>query len=410
MTTFIKNSKVYEHYYIHNVFADFFSQTLDFLADSFGVRFNHKVMATYDKAVEYLKNLNQEGRETDKELLPTVVVNPSGEFDLSQIHGKQPFRFPNIAPGWILRIFESIYQDDNVKITPGCSRFVGDLEAIFLVNSIYEYCDVRTMLIHAFNGIGRMTYPFVVNTFITLPDELILYEYNNEYTSVNYPLDWESQGSTRRIIKSIDQQKYIYPATALPSFRLTGMSDGSNKYGSSDSLAEWRIVCTFSYEIEMPTFFFLEADYLAERIRFNIQTGSAYSYYSDITNVPETILRFESFYPQTVDKNEFAMGVDVGDVQITNLEDLELKIRYYHVITESESESTDDLEIIIPEPVPDIELVRVFSQSGELAYGQQFTIVEESEVYTLIIKRSTVTLEENQLIEIFIYRAMKSKL
>ena len=53
------------YFFVHNVYANFFKDSLDYFAGHLWPRFEHRVVATYDKAVEYLTKKDQYGREVD---------------------------------------------------------------------------------------------------------------------------------------------------------------------------------------------------------------------------------------------------------------------------------------------------------------------------------------------------------
>ena len=124
-------------------------------------RFEHRVVATYDKAVEYLTKKDQYGREVDKPQLPAMILNPSGEFDLAEATagGHQMWRFPNLSPGFAKRLFIPIYKDENMYITVAFMRIQGDIELLMLLNSFYEYCDLRMLFLNVFGGFDRWIDP-----------------------------------------------------------------------------------------------------------------------------------------------------------------------------------------------------------------------------------------------------------
>ena len=101
------------YFFIHNVYANFFKDSLDYFSLHLYPRFEHRVVGTYDKAVEYIQKVCQyEGREIDRPQLPALILNPSGDFELADTiaGGRQLWRFPNLAPGMIKRIFDPVYQ------------------------------------------------------------------------------------------------------------------------------------------------------------------------------------------------------------------------------------------------------------------------------------------------------------
>ena len=86
----------WRYHFIHNVYAHFFNDMLEYFSTYHYPRFEYTVVGTYDKAVEYLEKCQQYERETDKPLLPALILNPSGEFDNADAlsGGKQLWRFP----------------------------------------------------------------------------------------------------------------------------------------------------------------------------------------------------------------------------------------------------------------------------------------------------------------------------
>ena len=140
----------YMYMFIHNVYANFFKDALDYFSGHLYPRFQYTVIGTYDKGVEYIiKKCQMDGQETDRPNLPALILNPSGDFDLADAitTGKQMWRFPNLNPGLVSRLFDPVYKDEQVLITPGFIRIQGDIELLMLLNSFYEYCDVKMLFL-----------------------------------------------------------------------------------------------------------------------------------------------------------------------------------------------------------------------------------------------------------------------
>ena len=390
----------YHYEFIHNVFSCFYQDTLEYFSNYLQPRMEHTVVSTYDKAVEYLSKLDQYDHEIDQPNLPALILNPSGDFNISENGGMQFWRFPNLAPGLNKRLFYPIYQDDNVLVTCGFSRFKGEIELIALVNSIYEYLDLKVLYLQIFGGMNRIIYPSVFTGFIILPDELYNYEYSNEYTGKSYTMDWTSAGSTDQLIKTTNRTEHIYPVSIRPWFKLTGMSDGSTKYGGTDKLADWRLLTTVEFEIEAPSFIVLESDYLAENLKMNINMGSTYSVYSEY-KPPNTRLVSKSTWDWGLNpESDSDLDTD-ATAHISYSKELTFKTRYYHVVTASEAQSETDVDIILPEVIDDPDYLLVNYRYGPLDYGDHYTIVENGEV--LRIKVDNVSLVRNTAIELYMY-------
>ena len=213
----------YHYTFIHNVIGHFFKDSLEYFGDYLYPRFQYQVMATYDKAVEYLSKKEKYNREINKPILPALILNPSGELNLAEANtgAKQLFRFPNLAPGLLKRVYEPVYQDSHVQIYPGFTRLKGEIELIMLFDSFYEYCDARIYLLQMFGGTDRPIYPQYFNSFIILGSDLYNYVYKNDVTGVSYKLDWGSAGAYETLIKSTNREENVIPCTIKPIFKLS---------------------------------------------------------------------------------------------------------------------------------------------------------------------------------------------
>ncbi len=395
----------YHYLYIHGVFGNFYKDVLDYFSIYLYPRFEYTVIGTYSKAVEYLSKKDQYGKEVDKPNLPALILNPSGEFGLADTNtgAKQLFRFPNLAPGMINRIYEPIYQDSNMLITPGFSRFKGEIELIMLLNSFYEYCDLRVYLIQIFGGLERIIYPRFFNSYIILPEEIIDYEYTNEYTGVHYKIDWLNSGASEKLVKTTNKNELVIPCVIKPLFKMMSMSDGSEKYGGSDKLSDWKLNVSIEFEIEIPSFLVLESDYLAENLELEIKYGSCFSSNSneDIPN-DRHLTTFHRNWGLDETSNSEITDIDDSTSVVTFSGDYEFNTRYYHIISKEQAESEINIEIDLPEQIDDLKTLIVNSKYGEMKYGDHFIISDDG--WLLIIKVADVDLVENQVIELYVYK------
>jgi len=409
------------HYqFIHNVFGCFIEDTLEYFADYLYPRFEHTVIATYDKGVEYIVKQSKLGREGDKPNLPALILNPTGEFDLDDPNSlaHQLWRFPHLAPAQASGLFTPIYKDNNIEITVAFTRLKGEIELLALLPSFYEYFDLKIFLIQMFGGTGRYIQPIYFNDFIILPPELVNYRYENDITGESYQLDW-SNNALDFLVKTTNRNELVIPGKVKPRYVLRGMSDGSNRYGGTDELASWRLSSTIEYEIEIPTFIYLKSDYIVENIITNIGYGSAYSTYKDY-NIPEfkqtTEVHFDSGLQE--DKNTININED-GD-EFYNYQkppplnicggdkikrELVMKNRYFHKITQDQADSTADIIITLPEQIYEINLLTVQSKHGPMNYGTHYTIENEGKDLRIIVKN--VNLNTGDMLELFVYESIK---
>jgi len=402
------------YFFIHNVYANFFKDSLDYFSLHLYPRFEHRVVGTYDKAVEYIQKVCQYERETDRPQLPALVLNPSGEFDIADANagGHQLWRFPNLAPGMIKRIFDPVYQDANIQVTVGFIRMQGDIELIMLLNSFYEYCDMKMLLLQMFGGMERWIYPQFFTTFIIIPQDLLNYEYSNPYTGLHYQMDWETAGAYERLVKTTAKDEMVVPCNIKPTYKLTGINDASTRYGGADQLADWRLGATVKYEIEIPSYLVLQSDWLAETVDINIVAGSAYSAYTDY-DVPTYKVQRNVNRDWGLDETSNSVLITDGTCsETTAAEEREylFHTRYYHTVTQAEADSTANVPITLPEKIDDINGFVVSSKYGEMNYGDHYTLTDwdSSPPYegytTMVIKVNNVDLEVGMVIQLYVYK------
>lgn len=394
----------YLYTFIHNVYADFFSDMMDYLADYLYPRFEHQVMGTFDKAVEYLTKGELYGREVDQPMKSALILNPTGEFTVAEGNagGKQLWRFPNLAPGLSRRLFAPVYQDEHVKVSPGFMRIKGEVELIMLVDSFYEYCDLRMLLFNIFGGMDRPIEPQYFTSFIILGSDLLNYEYNNPITGVKYKLDWDSAGAYETLVKTTARNEIVIPAKIKPQIMLSSISDASTRYGGPDNLPDWRLNATLNYEVELPTWLILESDYLAESMKLEVRYGSAYTKYDLTQSPPINRQIFDCGWDWGLDEtSNSTLNLD-STSSASGYVDLIFKTRYYYQVTQADIDSTSStVDIAIPEQILNKEYLVVWSYEGEMSYGDHYSLTDNGNI--LSVRKDTVTLQVGMFIELFVY-------
>jgi len=405
------------YHFIHNVFANFYKDTLDWVYTIYP-RFEYKVVGTYDKAVEYIQKNCQYDRETDMPMLPALILNPNGDFEPADANagGAQYWRYPNLSPTLSKRLFQPIYADQHVTMNASFIRIKGEMELIMLLNSFYEYCDVRMLFINMFGGMNRIIYPRFFSSFIVMPDTFTAYKYKNDYTGVQYNLDWSTAGAYDFLVRSTARNEVVLPLNIKPQISLQGLSDSSNRYGGSDNIAEWKLGATINYELEMPNYMVLESDYLAERIDFEMRYGSTFSEYNDFQ--PPDNRRLSNFtwdWGLNFDTN----SPDKLDIPLSRLDttssynfvgDFVYDTRYLHEVTQSEIDATDGtayiyIDLTSAQQITYPKILIVNSKDGELIFGDHYEIINNG--WTLMIKQNdTVFLKAGWFLELFIYKVV----
>lgn len=279
--------KVYTHHYINNCWGAFFRGFLNWFGDEF-YPFTTKVISTYDKAVQFFQDREQNRKETDKPMMPAVTLDPQ-EFHPEERGGRFQWMYPNLHPKFGARISSPIlYADNNIIITPVRTRFQGTMEIICWLHSVYEYLDVMTRLHVYSGGTGRWLRPKLFWSYLVLPEALLRMTYTNEYSGESYQIDWNSTENVQTLVKNMGQMKTVYPVLLTPMFRFESINDASQKYGGDD-LASWKLGVNVYYEIEIPTFIVVETDWKLEKVNVSVEFGdNAFTQYG--TQPPKEII------------------------------------------------------------------------------------------------------------------------
>jgi hypothetical protein len=394
--------------FINNIFADFVKASVDYFGDLYP-RFQHKVVGTYDKAVEYINKIVQyDHRLPNKPNLPAIILNPTGDFGLDETASgarQINFRFPNLAPGLISRLYDPIYEDDDVRVCVGFTRLKGEFEMIALLPSFYEYFDLRVLLIQMFGDVGRVIYPQWFSSFLVLPSELYLYEYKNPYTGVVHSLDWEKSKVSETLIRTTNKNEMVVPVKMRPLYKLVSLSDASVRYGGADSLADWKLGFNVEYQLEMPSMMMVLTNHLVNNVKLEVRNVLNYSPITqyDVNIYPSRdILKLH--WDVSIDStSEDYFQVVVGDVEEVENKDLILTNTYIHIVTQQEADSTSDVVIDLPEQIiADPDILLLLSTYGYMDYKDHYDISEDG--WKLTIKKQYVELVKGQVIKLLYYR------
>ena len=258
----MRDRKVYHHQFINNVFGSFFRGLGDWFRNELFNRTTEIVISTFEKAVQYQKKQIEYGGETHSISYPFLSLDPMIDMEPDQIGGIFLHGYQRFSSGQAADMYDPIlYDDNNIRISPVLNRYRGNIEIIVWCSSIYELIDNRIKTFQYFGGLNRPMDIYGIEGYITLPDELISYSYNNPYIKEDYKLDWNNcKGVDVSLIKNINQNKYIFPYSMKPQIKLTSVSDASEKYGGGDDLSEYKMSIEIEWEIPLPTHLVLEAN------------------------------------------------------------------------------------------------------------------------------------------------------
>lgn len=265
--------KVVDTFFIHNCFGSFFSGVLNWFADDFYPRFEYKVIGTYDKAVEFFKKRKELGEDPTHNVLPSITLDPMYDFSNEERGGRFLWQHSRYAPGLGLRMWSGIdLKEQDIIVTPVFSRYQGTFEVLFWLSSVYELFDFRVALLQYCGGFNRWLRPEFFWTYLILPDEIANY---NKDDNVN--LDWSNTYSEIIHVDTINKHRLGVPFALDGMWKLDSFGDQSTKYGG-DTVAEYKLAATFTYEINMPTYVVL-SDKVDPRLNLTISLGNSYTKY-----------------------------------------------------------------------------------------------------------------------------------
>jgi len=382
-----------EHYqFINNVFGSMFRGFADFFKTEMFPRSQKIVIGTYAKAVEHYRNKINRAGEKQGSRYPFISMDPRLDFEPVDQGGRFFHGYPNFMRRFASGLYKpEIYSDENITISPVLNRYRGSIELIIWCSSVYETIDYRTWTYQFFGGLGRPIQPKIINAFYILPDEFYYFTYSNPYTQQTYQLDWTNESIETTLIKNINQDKFVFPFDLLPRISLTSVSDGTEKYGSGDSLGEHRLDIELEWECSLPTHVILLSENFPqyERFIFEIETGAQY-----VKSLENT-----SVQPSYTPASFIGIGVPTDTTSVTMV-DLTFDQAYNYILTSEDStklSNDEDVVITLLDPLPNIKYVKVYGKYGEMTQGNHFRATTTS---ITLIGFAISSLDEGDIISI----------
>jgi hypothetical protein len=393
-----KFSTTGQYFFVNNCMGSFYRGVLDWFGDDFYPRINYKVLGTYEKSVEFFNKKCELGREVDTNILPSVTLDPTYDFEPAPVGGRFLWQSQWKSAGQGEQLFDSYeigLKDQCVRLTPVFSRYQGTFELIWWLNSVYELLDFRTYLFQFSSGYNRIMRPRCFECFIILPDAVIEHEDGN-----NERVDWSQTQLTVRKINNMNQDCYTMPILLNPWFKFTSISDATEKYGGDD-VAKYKLSVAVEYEIEIPTYIVMTPHAGLKYINFNVSMDAAYSRYG-LNPV------FDPTIPDIVKRSdESGEREDVPGVLIPGDEDSRgtaitefVERAYYKFTAEDEDDESDWFVIENPFPTDVNErLIKIVSYTGELLFGDRWRFSTDGTNIEVNIEP-----KEDQLVEFFRYQ------
>lgn len=359
-----------DHYYfIHTVYSRMVRSLADFLRNEWFERTNEVVIGTYEQAIQHFKNRKEEAGEKFHPKYPFITINPDLNINPDETMGRFLYGYPNLGAGFGSSIYEPIYEDDSVTISPVLNRYKGNFEIILWTSSVYETIDYSFLISQYFGGTGmnRIIYPVIVEAFYILPDEFLMYTKENPISGETYEINWNNSNVKEMLVKTVNQERTVFPFNLRPWLRLNGVSDGSDKYGgSTDEISEYRLVLDVEWECSLPVYFVFKFNATAPACK-SIQLDLRVT--SDYVKAPlseeegqSLLIPNEKIIVYGEDEGEGSEGI-VGEMHVV------IDEKFIYTITEDDKNKIDNyenIEINVEQDLFDCTLVSLFGKYGEL--------------------------------------------
>ena len=386
------------HYtYINNVLGAFVRSMGDFFRSEVYPNTQEIVIGTYAKAVQHYKKRREEASEKGLFHYPALSLDP-GIYDIEpeERAGKFFHNYPGFNTKFGAEITEpKIYEDDNLWIGAVLNRYKSRMELIVWCRSPYEVIDNRIRAFQYFGGLDRPIRPRGIESYFVLPTDIHYQRYTNRYTNETYVLDWSNSTAKNVLIKNMNKEAFVYPFTLAPYVKLTGVTDGSERYGDSgtDDISEYRITLEMEWECNLPTHLVFFSNELPEAafVGFEITVGHQYVPATGGTTADEII--------------DTHITLDsTSQTTVSSTIDLSFDKAYNYIVTsDDEQKITNDEKLVIDleEPVDDIRKIRVFGRLGRLEADVQYTI--ENPLQLTIFGFAVDNISEGDLLTVMYY-------
>lgn len=381
----------HHHHFINGTMGAFFQGIADFFNTQLFDRSNEIIISTYEKAVQHYKKRIQDLQEHHHPKYPFISFDPALDFEPDERAGRFLWQYPQFSRQLAMNMFEPvIYNDRNVTIAPVLNRYKGRFELIIWCGSVYEYLDYRIMAYQFFGGSDRPISPKNIEAYFILPNDVVTQSVDNKFTKESYQLDWANTNVSVALIKNINTNKYVFPFALRPQIKLTGVSDGSDKYGSDD-LAEWRLSIEMEWECDIPTHLISETRNMPlanNSLSFEIEFGCIY-----VDDIEEVAPR------------DIMLSITDSTTGNSERKTITFKESVIYTLTDNDIDSINDDEDIYIDFTTLVlgeEYLRIYSRFGKLIARYNWDL-EDSHTIRLI--SSTIdNLEAGNLVTIVIYK------
>ena len=339
------------------------------------------IVGNYNKTLRYLNDYKT--RNLDNPLLPLL----SGTFQLTNLDEKTNHTWKHMARNQnylASRLYKSVYEDDHVMLNVIFERFMGTSEVILIAHSSPQLQDYQFLSMQWFDLNKWFVMPRF-DTRLLVPVEMIDYNYVNEAINDQYTVDL-GPVTNSELIRSMDQQHFVFPIKSRPMARLTSVSDGTTFYGGAE-LPAFRLNLTFEWDIELPAYVVLHTDFKIDHIKKRIMVNGEIT--TDFVEPDDPGLK----------STQGPSIIKLGD---SIIEDgkmaYQIRVRHDIVIPEDHNDHVD-FDLALPEPKGNNYLVLV-SYWGVMREDYEYSMKDDS---TITIK---VRFNKDDYISVYYYEPM----
>lgn len=255
--------------YPSKAIGDFLGEVGTLLQTKVYNKFKHVIIGSFNKAVLYLEQLNNDPNVTSEhgmyKDLPMMIYTPNLEEPVPQTDFL--WNYPETHPYMASWNRPPIKFVDGSMLTMTTRRMQGNIDIRIFVDSQPEEHDIQMSFLNFFRGLNTVVPLNNITLEFCLSDKIkMLTDKNDEIV-----LDLLDSNISHKLVKATNQYEYMIPISAVPLLRLTSLSDASTFYGGTD-FAEFALSGSLQYELEIPSVLTLQADVDIRHIEFNIRS------------------------------------------------------------------------------------------------------------------------------------------
>lgn len=255
--------------YPSKAIGDFLGEVGTLLQTQVYNKFKHVIIGSFNKAVLYLEQLNNDPNVTSEhgmyKDLPMMIYTPTLEEPVPQTDFL--WNYPNTHPYMAHWNRPPIIFEDGTMLTMTTRRMQGNIDLRIFVDSQPEEHDIQMSFLNFFRGLNTVVPLNNITLEFCLSDKIKMLTDRNDEIVLNL-LD---SNISHKLVKATNQYEYMIPIGTTPLLRLSSLTDASTFYGGTD-FAEFALSGSLQYELEIPSILTLQTELDIRHIEFNIRS------------------------------------------------------------------------------------------------------------------------------------------